>query len=66
MAFSWKKEWNLKITSADEKVDLQIYFRDLESSDNVNVSVDKIVDIIKTFHAHEKLYNRMKVKSDEI
>lgn len=55
-----------EITSADEQVDLQILFRDFESSDNVNASVDKIVDIIKTFHAHEKLYNRMKVKSDEV
>ena len=54
------------ITSADEEVDLQILFRDFEKSDNVNASVDKIVDIIKTFHAHEKLYNRMKVKADEV
>lgn len=54
------------ITSADEEVDLQILFRDFENSDNVNASIDKIVDIIRTFHAHEKLYNRMKVKSDEV
>ena len=54
------------ITSADEEVDIQIYFRDLESSDNVKDSVGKIVDILKTFHAHEKLYNRMKVKADEL
>ena len=54
------------ITSADEEVDLQIYFRDFENSDNVKESVGKIVDIIKTFHAHEKLYNRMKVKADEV
>lgn len=54
------------ITSADEEVDLQILFRDFENSDNVSASIDKIVDIIRTFHAHEKLYNRMKVKSDEV
>lgn len=54
------------ITSADEQVDLQIYFRDFESSDRVKESVGKIVDIIRTFHAHEKLYNRMKVKADEV
>lgn len=54
------------ITSADEEVDLQILFRDFEISDNVNTSVGKIVDIIKTFHAHEKLYKRMKVKADEV
>lgn len=55
-----------EITSADEQVDFQILFRNLEGSDNVKVSVDKIADIIKTFHAHEKLYNRMRVKSDEV
>ena len=54
------------ITSADEEVDLQILFRDFENSENVNASVDKIVEIIRTFHAHEKLYNRMKVKADEV
>lgn len=51
------------ITSVDEEIDdLPILFRDIENSDDVNASVEKIVDIIKTFHAHEKLYNRMKVK----
>lgn len=54
------------ITSVDEEVDLKIYFRDLENSENVNDSVEKIVDIIKTFHAHEKLYNRMRAKADEV
>lgn len=54
------------ITSADETIDLKLYFRDVESSDEINDSVEKIVDILKTFHAHEKLYYRMKVMSDEI
>jgi hypothetical protein len=48
----------------DEQVDLQTLFKDFENSDNVNASVDKIFNIIKTFHIHEKLYNRMKMKSD--
>ena len=54
------------ITSADEEVDFQIYFRDFENSEQVNASVEKIVDILRTFHAHEKLYNRMRVKADEV
>ncbi len=54
------------ITSVDEEDNLQILFRDLDSSENVKESVDRIVNIIKTFHAHEKLYKRMKVKSDEV
>ena len=53
------------ITSADEEVDLKICFRDIENSDEINTSVDKIVYILKTFHAHEKLYYRMKVNSDD-
>lgn len=54
------------ITSVDTAVDLKVFFRDLENSDAIDESVEKIIDIIKTFHAHEKLYYRMKVKSDEI
>ncbi len=55
-----------EITSADEDVDLEIYFRDNEDSEEVRGSVGTIVEILKTFRAHEKLYNRMKEKSDEV
>ena len=54
------------ITSANEDIDLKLYFRDFENSENIDSSVEKIEDIIKTFHAHEKLYYRMKVKDSEI
>ena len=54
------------ITSVNEEVDLKLYFRDFENASNIEASVETIVDILKTFHAHEKLYYRMKVKSDEI
>lgn len=54
------------ITSADEDIDLKLYFRDVENAGDIDASVAKIVDILKTFHAHEKLYYRMKVKADEI
>lgn len=54
------------ITSANENIDLKLYFRDIENADDVTASVEKIVDIIKTFHAHEKLYYRMKDHTDEI
>ena len=54
------------ITSADEEIDLKLYFRDIENTGDIDASVSKIVDILKTFHAHEKLYYRMTVKDDEI
>lgn len=54
------------ITSADEEIDLKLCFRDVKNAEDIDVSVAKIVDILKTFHAHEKLYYRMKVKEDEI
>lgn len=54
-----------EITSAEEDKDLSILFREAESSSAVAESVDKIVDILKTFHAHEKLYYRMKEKLGE-
>jgi transcriptional regulator with XRE-family HTH domain len=54
------------ITSADENVDLRLCFREAGNSEEINDSVDKIIDILKTFHAHEKLYYRMKGKEDEI
>lgn len=55
-----------EITVANEGMDLEVYFRDVENSAEMNKAVEKIVDILKTFHAHEKLYLRMKEKSDEI
>ena len=54
------------ITSANEDIDLKLYFRGVENAGDINASVAKIVDILKTFLAHEKLYYRMKVKNDEI
>ena len=54
------------ITSADGAIDLKLYFRDIENAGDIDASVAKIVDILKTFHAHEKLYYRMKVNADEI
>ena len=54
------------ITAAAEEVDLQMYFRDVENATDVNESIDKIVDILKTFRAHEKLYYRMRGKADEV
>lgn len=54
------------ITSADEDIDLKLYFRDVQNAGGLDTSVAKIVDILKTFHAHEKLYYRMKGKNDEI
>lgn len=54
------------ITSADEEVDLKLYFRDIDDVGAIDSSVEKIVEILKTFHAHEKLYYRMKVKADEV
>ncbi len=54
------------ITSAGEEVDLQMYFRDGDNTIEVNESVGKIVEILKTFRAHEKLFYRMKGEIDEI
>jgi len=54
------------ITSADEDEDIRVCFRDVENSDKIEESVEKIYNILKTFHAHEKLYLRMKEKKDEI
>lgn len=54
------------LTSADQEVDLRVFFRDADNSDTVKNSVEKIVEILKTFHAHEKLYFRMKGENDEI
>lgn len=55
-----------EIISADESIDLNLLFRDVEDADTIGDSVEKIVEILKTFHAHEKLYFRMKGKTDEI
>ena len=55
-----------EITASNEEMDLKVYFRDVDKSAEMNKDVEKIVDILKTFHAHEKLYLRMKEKSDEI
>ena len=55
-----------EITAVDEEVDLKLFFRDMGDAGAVEESVGKIVEIIKTFHAHEKLYFRMKEKQDEV
>ena len=54
------------ITSANDDIDLNLCFRDIENAADVESSVAKIVDILKTFHAHEKLYYQMKGKTNEI
>lgn len=54
------------ITSAGEEIDLQMYFRNGENAVGLDESVGKIVDILKTFRAHEKLFYRMKGELDEI
>lgn len=54
------------ITSVDEDIDLKLCFRDAENADALDDSVGKIVDILRTFHAHEKLYFKMKEKENEI
>ncbi len=54
------------ITSAGEDVDLKLFFRDFGNSNAIDESVGKIIDILKTFHAHEKLYIRMKEKHNEV
>lgn len=51
------------ITDADQDKDLVMLFREESSSYNVEESVGKVMDILKTFHDHEKLYYRMKEKS---
>ena len=48
------------ITTADEEKDLLVLFREKESGANIEESVGKIVEILKTFHSHEKLYYQMK------
>ena len=54
------------ITSVGEENDIQMHFRDVNSAVNVDESVEKIVDILKTFRAHEKLFYRMKGELDEV
>lgn len=55
-----------EITSSEEdSVDLKLYFRDKKNSYNVDESVEKIMEILRVFRAHEKLYYRMKEKNNE-
>ena len=54
-----------EITAADEQGDLSILFREVDNTEEIHSYIDKINDIIKTFHAHEKLYYRMKEKKVE-
>jgi len=48
------------ITSADEEKDLLVLFREKENSSNIEGSVGMIMEILRTFHSHEKLYYQMK------
>lgn len=51
------------ITSAEEeKKELVTLFREKNSGEDVINSVAKIEEILKVFHAHEKLYHQMKVR----
>jgi transcriptional regulator with XRE-family HTH domain len=51
------------ITAADEEKDLVMLFREKPDSYHIQGSVEKVVEILKTFHSHEKLYYRMKEKN---
>lgn len=52
-----------EITNAqEEKKELVTLFREKSSSPEAIESVAKIEEILKVFHAHEKLYYQMKVR----
>lgn len=53
------------LTVADEETDLVLLFREYENSSEVEDSVNKIQNILRTFHSHEKLYYRMKEMNSE-
>lgn len=53
------------ITSAEEeKKELVTLFREKSMGEDVINSVAKIEEILKVFHAHEKLYYQMKARDD--
>ena len=54
-----------EITAADAEQGWSVSFRQAEDLDVARESVEKIEEIIKTFHAHEKLYYRMREKTGE-
>lgn len=37
----------------------------MNKSEQIDISLDKVFSIIKTFHTHEKLYKKMKAKSNK-
>lgn len=52
-----------EITSAaDEKKDLTVLFREKNDTSEAVKAVEKIQEILKYFHAHERLYYQMKDK----
>ncbi|MBZ4647634.1 MAG: hypothetical protein JG777_3123 [Clostridia bacterium] len=54
-----------EITSVEEeRKELVTLFRERSSSEDTIASVAKIEEILKVFHAHEKLYYQMKVRDD--
>lgn len=51
------------ITSAGlEKKELITFFREKNTSEDVVSKVSKIEEILRVFHAHEKLYHQMRVR----
>lgn len=54
-----------EITAADTEQGWSVLFRQADDLDIARESVEKIEEIIKTFHAHEKLYYRMRENTGE-
>lgn len=50
----------------EEEKELVAYFREKDSSDDVVKSVARVQEILRLFHAHEKLYTQMKVRDESV
>ncbi|MDI9495931.1 MAG: helix-turn-helix transcriptional regulator [Bacillota bacterium] len=50
----------------EQKKDLVTFFREKSSSSNIEDCVERIENILKVFHAHEKLYYQMKVRDGDV
>lgn len=56
-----------EITSVErEEKELVMFFREKNTSEDIVNSVAKIEEILKVFHAHEKLYYQMKVRDENV
>lgn len=54
------------ISAEKENKELVTFFREKNTGDDVINSVAKIEEILKVFHAHEKLYYQMKVRDEYV